>query len=92
MKNQSESNWRFTLEVSKVTAPAYPEVKEKVRAMLAEHGALSSFQAQSGLNMKNYDGVSAMLCRVFSELETEGVVEKQCQKRGTRYILKAKTV
>jgi len=78
--------------VPKVIAPTYPEVKEKVRAMLMEHGALSSFQAQSGLAMKNYDGVSAMLRRIFSELETEGIVEKQGQKRGTRYVLREKTV
>jgi len=71
--------------------PEYSEVKEKVRAMLLEHGGLSSFQAQSGLDLKGYDGASAILRRVFAELEAEGIVEKQGQKRGTRYVLKGIT-
>jgi hypothetical protein len=68
--------------------PEYNEVKEKVRNMLINNGAISSFQAQAGLNMKGHDGVSAMLRRVFAELELEGIIEKQGQKRGTRYVIK----
>jgi hypothetical protein len=71
--------------------PEYSEVKEKVRSMLLDHGGLSSFQAQSGLDLKGYDGASAILRRVFAELEAEGIVEKQGQKRGTRYVLKGIT-
>jgi hypothetical protein len=68
--------------------PDYGEVKEKIRAMLLNHGGLSSFQAQSGLNLKGFDGASAMLRRAFADLEAEGMVEKIGQKRGTRYVLK----
>jgi len=68
--------------------PEYAEVKERVKKMLIDNGALSSFQAQAGLNLKGHDGVSAMLRRVFAELESEGIIEKQGQKRGTRYVIK----
>jgi len=71
--------------------PEYSEVKEKIRSMLLDHGGLSSFQAQSGLDLKGCEGASAMLRRVFADLEAEGIVEKQGQKRGTRYVLKGIT-
>ncbi|MDR0499257.1 MAG: hypothetical protein LBH03_05950 [Holophagales bacterium] len=80
-----------TTTVVRKPIPEYLEVKEKVRSMLLDHGGLSSFQAQSGLDLKGYDGASAMLRRVFAELEAEGIVEKQGQKRGTRYVLKGIT-
>jgi hypothetical protein len=59
--------------------------------MLLNHGGLSSFQAQSGLDLKGHEGASALLRRVFADLELEGLVEKQGQKRGTRYVLKGIT-
>jgi hypothetical protein len=68
--------------------PEYGEVKERVRKMLVDNGAISSFQAQAWLNLKGHDGASAMLRRVFAELELEGIIEKQGQKRGTRYVIK----
>jgi len=71
--------------------PEYSEVKEKVRTMLLNHGGLSSFQAQNGLALKGYDGASAILRKVFADLEAEGMVEKLGQKRGTRYVLKGIT-
>jgi|GEM_PF-355071 len=80
-----------TATVVRKPIPEYSEVKEKVRSMLLDHGGLSSFQAQSGLDLKGYDGASAILRRVFAELEAEGIVEKQGQKRGTRYVLKGIT-
>jgi len=80
-----------TATVMRKPIPEYSEVKEKVRSMLLDHGGLSSFQAQNGLDLKGYDGASAILRRVFAELESEGIVEKQGQKRGTRYVLKGIT-
>jgi hypothetical protein len=71
--------------------PDYSEVKEKIRAMLLNNGGLSSFQAQNGLDLKGFDGASAMLRRAFADLEAEGMVEKIGQKRGTRYVLKGIT-
>ncbi|MDR2561582.1 MAG: hypothetical protein LBC63_07420 [Holophagales bacterium] len=68
--------------------PEYGEVKDRVRKMLIDNGAISSFQAQAWLNLKGHDGASAMLRRVFAELELEGIIEKQGQKRGTRYVIK----
>jgi len=68
--------------------PEYSEVKDRVRKMLIDNGAISSFQAQAWLNLKGHDGASAMLRRVFAELEIEGIIEKQGQKRGTRYVIK----
>jgi len=68
--------------------PEYGEVKDRVRKMLVDNGAISSFQAQAWLNLKGHDGASAMLRRVFAELELEGIIEKQGQKRGTRYVIK----
>jgi DNA-binding transcriptional regulator YhcF (GntR family) len=51
-------------------------------------GALSSFQAQEELGLKTCDWAPATLRRFFSELEDEGVIVKQGQKRGTRYVWK----
>ncbi|MCL1908215.1 MAG: hypothetical protein FWG12_02460 [Holophagaceae bacterium] len=75
----------------KRVAPEYSEVKERVRKMLMDSGGISSFQAQSGLALKGFDGASALLRRVFADLEAEGIIEKQGQKRGTRYVLKGIT-
>jgi hypothetical protein len=71
--------------------PEFEEVKEKIRKMLIDNGAISSFQAQAGLALKGIDGASALLRRAFAELEAEGMVEKQGQKRGTRYVMKGIT-
>jgi hypothetical protein len=71
--------------------PDFEEVKEKIRKMLIDNGAISSFQAQAGLALKGIDGASALLRRAFAELEAEGMVEKQGQKRGTRYVMKGIT-
>ena len=72
----------------KKALPTFAEAKEKVRSMLLNHGGLSSFQAQSGLDLKGHDGASALLRKIFADLELEGLVGKQGQKRGTRYVLK----
>ena len=74
-----------------LSMPDYSEVKEKVLKILVDKGTISSFQAQAGLSLKGFDGASALLRRVFAELEAEGTVEKQGQKRGTRYVLKGIT-
>jgi hypothetical protein len=75
-------------QTSNKPLPSYSEAKEKIRTMLLNHGGLSSFQAQSGLDLKGHEGASALLRKIFADLELEGMVEKQGQKRGTRYILK----
>ncbi len=66
-----------------------------LKAMLVKklqlQGALSSFQAQDELGLKDCDWAPATLRRFFAELEEEGVIVKQGQKRGTRYVWKGIT-
>lgn len=63
-------------------------LKDKLVKTLQTKGALSSFQAQEELDLKACDWAPATLRRFFSELEEEGVIQKQGQKRGTRYVWK----
>jgi hypothetical protein len=67
------------------------ELKTQLVKTLQLQGALSSFQAQEELGLKTCDWAPATLRRFFSELEEEGVVIKQGQKRGTRYVWKGTT-
>ena len=67
------------------------ELKSSLVKILQLQGALSSFQAQEELDLKTCDWAPATLRRFFSELEEEGVVIKQGQKRGTRYVWKGTT-
>ncbi len=62
------------------------DLKAHLVKSLQLEGALSSFQAQEALGLKDCDWAPATLRRFFSELEEEGVVTKQGQKRGTRYV------
>ena len=64
------------------------ELKAELVVALQAKGALSSFQAQLDLGLKACDWAPATLRRFFSELEEAGVIEKQGQKRGTRYVWK----
>jgi len=64
------------------------ELKARLVKTLQVQGALSSFQAQEELGLKTCDWAPATLRRFFSELEEEGVISKQGQKRGTRYVWK----
>jgi predicted aconitase with swiveling domain len=64
------------------------ELKAQLVTRLQAKGALSSFQAQLDLGLKACDWAPATLRRFFSELEEEGVIAKQGQKRGTRYVWK----
>ncbi len=63
-------------------------LKAQLVQTLQLQGALSSFQAQEELGLKTCDWAPATLRRFFSELEDEGVILKQGQKRGTRYVWK----
>lgn len=64
------------------------DLKGQLVKILQFEGALSSFQAQEQLGLKTCDWAPATLRRFFSELEEEGVIIKQGQKRGTRYVWK----
>ena len=64
------------------------DLKARLVKALQLQGALSSFQAQEELGLKTCDWAPATLRRFFSELEDEGVISKQGQKRGTRYVWK----
>jgi hypothetical protein len=67
------------------------DLKTQLTQTLQAEGALSSFQAQEALGLKTCDWAPATLRRFFSELEDEGVITKQGQKRGTRYVWKGLT-
>jgi hypothetical protein len=67
------------------------DIKAQLVKTLQLQGALSSFQAQEELGLKTCDWAPATLRRFFSELEDEGVIIKQGQKRGTRYVWKGTT-
>ena len=64
------------------------ELRSKLVVLLQDRGALSSFEAQDGLELSECDWAPATLRRFFAELEAEGVIFKQGQKRGTRYVWK----
>jgi len=64
------------------------DLKAQLVKTLQLEGALSSFQAQEQLGLKTCDWAPATLRRFFSELEEDGVIVKQGQKRGTRYVWK----
>lgn len=64
------------------------ELRSKLVALLQDRGALSSFEAQNGLELADCEWAPATLRRFFADLEAEGVIFKQGQKRGTRYVWK----
>jgi hypothetical protein len=67
------------------------DLKSQLIKCLQLQGALSSFQAQEELGLKDCEWAPATLRRLFSELEEEGAIVKQGQKRGTRYVWKGIT-
>jgi hypothetical protein len=76
---------------SRRTKTELTELKALLISKLQIQGALSSFQAQDELGLKDCEWAPATLRRFFSELEEEGVITKQGQKRGTRYVWKGIT-
>ncbi len=63
------------------------DLKAKLLKALQDKGGLSSFDAQKELGLQDCDWAPATLRRFFAELELEGVIKKEGQKRGTRYVL-----
>jgi len=72
----------------KIELPDYWEAKEKIIAMLLDHGGLSPFEAQSGLGLNGNDGAPELIRRIFDELEMAGKIEAQEHESGIRYVLK----
>lgn len=64
------------------------ELKSGLVRLLQDRGALSSFEAQDALELNGCEWAPATLRRFFSDLESDGVITKQGQKRGTRYVWK----
>jgi hypothetical protein len=62
------------------------ELRKRLVSLLEDQGGLSSFKAQEDLGLKDCDWAPATLRRLFGELEQEGLIVKQGQKRGTRYV------
>lgn len=65
------------------------DLRKQLVSALESQGGLSSFQAQEELGLKECDWAPATLRRLFGELEQEGLIVKQGQKRGTRYVWNA---
>lgn len=63
------------------------EMKTRLITLLHEKGGLSSFDAQKEMELQDCDWAPATLRRFFAELEQEGLIKKEGQKRGTRYVL-----
>lgn len=66
------------------------DLRKQLTSALEAQGGLSSFQAQEALGLKECDWAPATLRRLFGELEAEGLIVKQGQKRGTRYVWKGR--
>jgi hypothetical protein len=62
------------------------DLRNRLVAALEKQGGLSSFQAQEELGLKECEWAPATLRRLFGDLEQEGLIVKQGQKRGTRYV------
>lgn len=60
-------------------------LKDLLIRELQHSGALSSFAAQKALGLED-ENAAGTLRRLFSELEDGGLVHKEGQKRGTRYV------
>lgn len=63
------------------------DMKSRLVGLLHEKGGLSSFDAQKEMELQDCDWAPATLRRFFAELEEEGLIKKEGQKRGTRYVL-----
>lgn len=63
------------------------DLKTRLVTALRTSGGLSSFDAQKALDLQDCDWAPATLRRFFAELEAEGLLRKEGQKRGTRYVL-----
>lgn len=63
------------------------DLRARLVTLLHEKGGLSSFDAQKEMGLQDCDWAPATLRRFFSELEAEGLLKKEGQKRGTRYVL-----
>ncbi len=61
-------------------------LKEKLADLIKRDASVSSFDAQKKLNLADCDWAPNTLRRLFSELIEEGLVRKEGEKRGTRYL------
>ena len=61
------------------------ELKQKLMKLLQAEGSLSSFDAQKRLGLEDCDWAPATLRRFFNELESDNLINRSGQKRGTRY-------
>lgn len=66
------------------------DLRQQLVSTLEDQGGLSSFQAQEALGLRDCDWAPATLRRLFGDLEEEGLIVKQGQKRGTRYVWKGR--
>jgi len=68
--------------------PDYWDAKEKIMALLLNRGWLSVFEAQIALGLKGRNDAKELICKVFTNLEIAGLVEKQGNGEDARYVFK----
>lgn len=64
------------------------QMKEQLLQAFQTRECLDSFSARRELGIQNCEWAVGAIRRLFRELEREGLVVQQGQKRGTRYVLK----
>lgn len=65
-------------------------LKDRLADLIKRDTSVSSFDAQKKLDLEDCDWAPNTLRRLFSELIQEGLVRKEGEKRGTRYLWAAK--
>lgn len=62
------------------------EYLQRLVGVLQRERAVTSFQAQAALGLKDDPTAASLLRALFKTLEDEGLIRKEGQRRGTRYL------
>ena len=59
---------------------------QRLAEVLRRERSLTSFQAQAALGLKDDPSAASLLRNLFKSLEEDGLIRKEGQRRGTRYL------
>lgn len=62
------------------------EYLQRLVGVLQRERSVTSFQAQAALGLKDDPAAASLLRSLFKSLEDEGLIRKEGQRRGTRYL------